>query len=304
MTMTDKQKELVEMAERAASLTDAFLTHATQAVSQYDSLCRNMAAEILCLRHALNRCAQHADLKILHEQTRCSVCLTSELRMAEKSYLDAVTTLTNLQDAVRTHRDARGDDRCWKDDEDLYACLPEGFTPPERDSLVELANCERYIASRQHPATIYVSPEREIEQLRARVDNLTDKAIRFDVDAVGIETREQESTELVDRRAQVHQAFGILQSIMGIDLIGDDPDDLVPALRTLQVRLNKVIKTLDLVQDINLNTMKVGLETLTGQLNELTDLTSKRAACRHQYWDLDQCIDCGIHSNDLLNKKV
>jgi hypothetical protein len=65
-----------------------------------------------------------------------------------------------LQAAIRKHRDQRGDDRCWKDDEELYAVLPEGYTPPERDGAVELKNCERFIASRQNPKTEYVSPER------------------------------------------------------------------------------------------------------------------------------------------------
>jgi hypothetical protein len=236
--MTDKQKELVEMAERAASLTDAFLTHATQAVSQYDSLCRNMAAEILCLRHALNRCAHHSDLKILHEQTRCSVCLTNELRakieygaMVEGDYLRVCGELKDLRDVIRSHRDVKGDDRCWMDDADLYAALPEGYTPPARDTSVELANCERYIASRQNPATVYISPERRIETLEE----------------------------------QVGEAFGIVQSIMGIDLTGDDPDDLVSVLRTLQQRLDRVIKTLDTVRELQL--LKIDVNALNDALD-------------------------------------
>lgn len=31
--------------------------------------------------------------------------------------------------------------------------------------------------------------------------------------------------------------------------------------------------------------------------------TEKQAACRHQYWDLGYCIDCGVRSNDLWNRK-
>ena len=68
--------------------------------------------------------------------------------------------IITLQNAIRKHRDQRGDDRCWMDDEELYAVLPEGYTPPERDGAVELKNCERFIASRQNPKTEYVSPER------------------------------------------------------------------------------------------------------------------------------------------------
>lgn len=90
-----------------------------------------------------------------------------------------VNTITFLMDeldkvraAVRKHRDFRGDDRCWMDDEELYSVLPEGFVPPERDSTVEVKNCIRYIACRHNPATVYLSPEREIERLRAEVEKL------------------------------------------------------------------------------------------------------------------------------------
>lgn len=67
--------------------------------------------------------------------------------------------------AIRKHRDYRGDHRCWMDDEELYKVLPEGYTPPARDSAVEIKNCERFISCRQNPATVYVSPETRIEEL-------------------------------------------------------------------------------------------------------------------------------------------
>lgn len=86
-----------------------------------------------------------------------------ELMVAERN---------RLREAIRKHRDQRGDDRCWLDDEELYKVLPEGYTPPARDSRVELRYCERYIASRHNPATTYVSPEREIEQLKAELNQL------------------------------------------------------------------------------------------------------------------------------------
>lgn len=82
----------------------------------------------------------------------CPLCLRAEVE--------------RLRDAVRLHRDQRGDDRCWLDDETLYAILPEGYTPPTRDTRVELALCEKYIACRHNPGTEYVSPQREIERLR------------------------------------------------------------------------------------------------------------------------------------------
>jgi len=81
--------------------------------------------------------------------------------------LAQATDLEQLRAAIRAHRDTRGDDRCWRDDATLYAVLPEGYTPPATDTAVELERCRQFIASRQHPATVYVSPQRRIEELEA-----------------------------------------------------------------------------------------------------------------------------------------
>lgn len=82
------------------------------------------------------------------------------------------TRIAELEAAIRKHRDQRGDDRCWLDDEELYRTLPEGYTPPARDCAVELENCEQFIRNRKNPATEYVSPERRIEELEQRIDRL------------------------------------------------------------------------------------------------------------------------------------
>ncbi len=74
-----------------------------------------------------------------------------------------------LQRAIREHRDARGDDRCWMDDEALYKTLPEGYTAPARDTCIQLENCILYIKSRQNPGTVYVSPQRRIEELESQL---------------------------------------------------------------------------------------------------------------------------------------
>lgn len=89
--------------------------------------------------------------------------------IATQSLAEVGNRVSELEAAIRKHRDYRGDDRCWMDDEELYKVLPEGYTVPIRDTAVELKNCERFIACRQNPATEYVSPEREIEELRAEV---------------------------------------------------------------------------------------------------------------------------------------
>jgi len=82
-----------------------------------------------------------------------------------------------LEDAIRKHRDSwlNGDDKCWKDNEVLYELLPEGFTPPERDELCELANCQKYIRSCHHPEVNYVSPQRWIEVLETTIKRQDDR---------------------------------------------------------------------------------------------------------------------------------
>lgn len=83
--------------------------------------------------------------------------------------LQAQRRVAELEQAIRQHRNARGDDRCWMDDEELYNVLPEGYTPPARDTSVELALCQKFIHNRHHPQTEYVSPQRRIEKLEAEI---------------------------------------------------------------------------------------------------------------------------------------
>jgi len=77
--------------------------------------------------------------------------------------------VAELESAIRLHRDQRGDDRCWLDDRQLYAALPEGYTPPAEDSAVELERCQQYIRCRHDPATVYVSPQRRIDELESEL---------------------------------------------------------------------------------------------------------------------------------------
>ena len=48
-----------------------------------------------------------------------------------------------LMAAIRKHRDYRGDDRCFQDDAELYAVLPEGDTRPHSETAVTIENCQR-----------------------------------------------------------------------------------------------------------------------------------------------------------------
>lgn len=97
------------------------------------------------------------------ERQHIADCLRS-IRDCYPSQIDAAET---FKAAIRKHRDERGDDRCWLDDEALYKSLPEGYTPPVREVAVELAFCERFIRCRRNPGTEYVSPQRRIEELEA-----------------------------------------------------------------------------------------------------------------------------------------
>lgn len=82
-----------------------------------------------------------------------------------------IQRIQDLETAIRQHRDERGDDRCHADDGRLYAILPEGDTRPERETLVTIENCQKYIECRQ-TGREYISPQRRIEELEAEIDRL------------------------------------------------------------------------------------------------------------------------------------
>lgn len=88
-----------------------------------------------------------------------------------------------LEAGIRTHRDQRGDDRCWLDDVALYALLadtpPAAGSPrppmPPREKF--LANCSRYYDARCRDAgwPSYQELEADLadeEQLRDRLTSL------------------------------------------------------------------------------------------------------------------------------------
>lgn len=90
--------------------------------------------------------------------------LLEQLRVARER-------IDQLEEAIRRHRDERGDDRCHADDGRLYSVLPEGDTRPERETLVTIENCQKYIECRQ-VGREYVSPQRRIEELEATAERL------------------------------------------------------------------------------------------------------------------------------------
>ena len=74
-----------------------------------------------------------------------------------------------LRDAIRKHRDQRGDDRCVNDDYELYQALGEPI-PAHACQLnapdIMIEDCKRFIESRHDPAKPYLSPQRRIDELQ------------------------------------------------------------------------------------------------------------------------------------------
>jgi hypothetical protein len=76
-----------------------------------------------------------------------------------KAVGDLGREVERLRAAIRTHRDERGDSRCWQDDDALYAVLPEGATakadtalPPKGEFLESCARwCAQFWEQRQRP---------------------------------------------------------------------------------------------------------------------------------------------------------
>ena len=102
----------------------------------------------------------------------------------------AVAWIDRLESAIREHRDAQGDDRCWLDDVKLYRALngtgdfgPDMELPPKCDFLM---SCARFWEQRQRPseknAARSSEPERmTLAQLQAEVERLrTEEAGRED----------------------------------------------------------------------------------------------------------------------------
>lgn len=59
--------------------------------------------------------------------------------------------IERLRKAIRKHRDAANNARCWHNDLALYGALPEGVAPGKMTDPEEvlLRNCRRYIRRQQ-----------------------------------------------------------------------------------------------------------------------------------------------------------
>lgn len=81
-----------------------------------------------------------------------------------KSELSA--EIERLKNAIRNHRDQKGDDRCWMDDQELYAVLGDGNLGDNTigDPKKMLRNCEKFIAVRCQPGSSWIPYAELLEQ--------------------------------------------------------------------------------------------------------------------------------------------
>lgn len=91
----------------------------------------------------------------------------------DKKIADLQKQIERLEGAVKEHRSQKLDDRCWMDDQKLYAVLSDGdlgdnATPPKEKML---ENCRRYIEQRCKPGEwqTYQQLEQERDSLKSQL---------------------------------------------------------------------------------------------------------------------------------------
>lgn len=66
---------------------------------------------------------------------------------------ESIARVGELEEAIRKHKAAQGNDLCWENDLELWNVLPEGSGTYPHDSLPSreefLSNCEKYYCSRE-----------------------------------------------------------------------------------------------------------------------------------------------------------
>jgi hypothetical protein len=87
-----------------------------------------------------------------------NVFIESEFKKLNKQHKlvlsESQIAIQSLRKAIRNHRDEKGHDRCWLDDQTLYNSLPEGLNginqtlPSEKEFLT---NCKKYFEYRKSP---------------------------------------------------------------------------------------------------------------------------------------------------------
>lgn len=105
---------------------------------------------------------------------------TEEFDELRDSIIRMDAHVRRLEEAIRKHRDQRGDNRCWLDDVELYRSLRDELSeyavdtelPPKCDFLM---SCSRYWDQRQRPSDKNLTPScMTLAQLQAEVERLRD----------------------------------------------------------------------------------------------------------------------------------
>lgn len=89
-----------------------------------------------------------------------------------------------LREAIRYHRDQRGDDNCWLDDFSLYDLLPEKIksNPELPNKQLMMVNCSRYYDCRKE-RKLYVPLDELPKKVEFAVDwiDIRDRIPPFDI---------------------------------------------------------------------------------------------------------------------------
>jgi len=117
--------------------------------------------------HAIANCSH-----VFLGHPRCAVCGQVDPRINAQPVIDKAE---KLRAAIAKHHSQKADDRCWLDDEELYAAA--GLAPADRhvgDKAAMLKNCERFLKVRcqggRWPS--YVEVEDELTSARERIYHL------------------------------------------------------------------------------------------------------------------------------------
>lgn len=98
--------------------------------------------------------------------------------------------MTVLEQAIREHRAQKADDRCWEDDQKLYAALGDGDLGDNTtcDPCVMLENCKKFILHRMEGGSwpSYQQLQQEVTLLKAQVQLVTSDSALFDMADIAV----------------------------------------------------------------------------------------------------------------------
>ena len=128
---------------------------------------------------------------------------------------DVRNDIVKLRTAIRKHRDAKGDDRCWIDDYFLYELIPDSPTWKLKDHFIEegLKECRCYFQKRS---------TKDVD--RIPTDAIADEA-KWDAD---LETMSHE--QLVNELTSIRNAIAAHRNIATRDKTVDDDRSLYAIL--------------------------------------------------------------------------